>query len=367
VVALINFKNWYTLVASSIWQSIKRFPVVYCLIVSTMLLIKVYFYGSGLMKDFPLLIAMCVALWIPIFLCVKLILEINRINQKSLKIIFHLVGFVLSWTCFLIVPNSVRYIVANITLYLIFILLLYINQKDSFELHVAHLINRFLISIFYALILFLVVSTFLFTIKFLFSDGSDYVRAEIFDLSLFIFGIFAPSCFLAGLPNINEDKQSEEYPKILKIVLIYYLIPAIVIYTGALYLYYIKILLTFEWPNEILGHLILWYSIISAGVIFLVFPLQNDFPWIKTFIKWFTKLLIPSLIIMLVSTAFRIYYYGVTENCYYLLVSGLFVLGVVLYWNLAKTIRNIVLPVFLVIVMNLSVCLYDFICLLTRE
>ena len=58
---------------------------------------------------------------------------------------------------------------------------------------------------------------------------------------------------------------------------------------------------------------------------------------------------------MLFSIGIRIKFYGITENRYYVLVLGLWVLGSMLYLNLAKARKTVVLPVSLAIVVALSV------------
>ena len=82
--------------------------------------------------------------------------------------------------------------------------------------------------------------------------------------------------------------------------------PIITVYTAILYVYFVKILITLQWPVGMVAHLVIWYSIISTGVIFLISPLIEGNKWVKNFIFWFTKLVIPIMIMMFVSLGIRI-------------------------------------------------------------
>ncbi|HHY25065.1 MAG TPA: DUF4153 domain-containing protein [Clostridiaceae bacterium] len=103
------------------------------------------------------------------------------------------------------------------------------------------------------------------------------------------------------------------------------------------------------------AHLVIWYSIISTGVIFLISPLIEGNKWVKNFIFWFTKLVIPIMIMMFVSLGIRINAYGITENRYYVMVMGLWVLSMMIYTSFTHAKKNIILPVSLALVAVLSI------------
>jgi hypothetical protein len=168
-------------------------------------------------------------------------------------------------------------------------------------------------------------------------------------------GIFAPCFFLAGLPRTNQDMEIETYPTVLKVLLLYIVLPIILIYTFILYVYFLKTLFTWRWPEGTVSHLVLWYSVFSAGVIFLISPLLQENKFVQFFTGWFPKLVLPGIVVMFMAMAVRINAYGVTENRYFVVALGLWVFGVMLYYSLTKRFRNIVLPASLALVALLSV------------
>ncbi|OGO80354.1 MAG: hypothetical protein A2Y21_10005, partial [Clostridiales bacterium GWC2_40_7] len=170
-----------------------------------------------------------------------------------------------------------------------------------------------------------------------------------------IAGVFAPAFFLGGIPAFMQHLEKDDYSKLLRILLLYIIMPLITVYTAILYIYFAKAIITLEWPQGLVAHLVLWYSVISAAVIFLTSPLTEVNKWVRTFIFWFIKLILPVLVIMFVSIGIRINAYGITENRYFVVLLGLWVTGVMIYLNLAKNKRNIVMPISLAIIALLSV------------
>ncbi len=131
--------------------------------------------------------------------------------------------------------------------------------------------------------------------------------------------------------------------------------PIILTYTSILYIYFLKTLVTLEWPKGTVSHLVLWYSVFSAGVIFLIRPLIQEYKFARFFTAWFPKLVLPAIAVMFIAIGIRINAYGVTENRYFVVALGLWVLGIMLYYSLAKHFRNIILPVSLALVALLTV------------
>jgi hypothetical protein len=167
--------------------------------------------------------------------------------------------------------------------------------------------------------------------------------------------IFAVSYFLSGVPNREDNLNFKSYPKLLKILLLYIVMPLLSAYTIILYIYFIKIIVTRQWPINIVTNLVLWYSVISALVLFFITPIKDSIIWAKTFIKLFPKLIIPLLVMMFISLSIRIKSYGITENRYFVLALAVWVLGVMIYFSLAKNYRNIIILVSLSLIALISV------------
>ena len=154
---------------------------------------------------------------------------------------------------------------------------------------------------------------------------------------------------------MKKDTYIKDYPRALKILLLYIVMPLITVYSLILYLYFLKIIITRNWPQGLVSHLVLWYSIVSVAVIYFISPILKDNKWAEKFKGYFPKFIIPILIMMFISMGIRISAYGLTENRYYGIVMGLWVTGIMLYFSLKKQQKNIVIPVSLAILVLISV------------
>ena len=299
-------------------------------------------------------INMVIALGIPLSLCIKLIFEKKKIYNKLYQGLGYILGLgILVLYYFLILKelnmiSIVRYIGVSLFLYLAFIYIPWINRKDGLEDYVIKLLFDFFITGVYSLVLYLGISAIIFTINQLFNAN---IPGKFFYYAfLVVAGIFAPSLFLARIPEMDEDLNKEEYPKSLKVLLLYIVIPLITIYSSILYAYFLKIIITRDWPQGLVSHLVLWYSTISVTVIFFITPLLDQNKWANRFKRWFPKYIIPILIMMFISIGIRVRAYGITENRYFVIVLGLWVFGIMLYFGFTKKLNNIVIPVSLSII-----------------
>ena len=158
--------------------------------------------------------------------------------------------------------------------------------------------------------------------------------------------LFAPIYYLSLLPEFGSEKasdievmeRSENYPKFLEILVSYIAIPLITAYTLVLLTYFIKILVTLNWPSGQVGPMVLVYS--AAGLIIFVLSslLENRFAELYRFI--FPKVLIPVVIMQLVSVGIRLNAYGVTESRYYIALFGLFSITTALLLSFQPVSKN---------------------------
>lgn len=148
----------------------------------------------------------------------------------------------------------------------------------------------------------------------------DYIYIEI---AVFILGFIMPTLFLSGIPSI--ELKREQYPNFVKKIFMYIVFPILSVYTVILYIYFIKILLELKMPSNILGDLVIYYSLISIVVLYFTNKI-NDNKWSNNFIKIYPYMLIIPMIIMLISFIIRINQYGFTEARYYALLCFAFVM-----------------------------------------
>jgi len=342
--------------------SLKRFPEVILLataVVITLIFLNHLGYSDpAAFRNHLTKLAMVLALGIPLFLSVKLIFE-RLPDLKSwlkatlyLAVIIGLILYYLFGLKKLVMVPVTRYIALTIAFYSMFLFIPCFFKRKNFEIYCVHLLTGLAITYFYAAVLYLGLSAMLFTVSklFLIKLGKVY-----FDIWLAVAGIFAPAYFLADLPAIKKELQVESFSKVLKILLLYIVIPMIAVYSMILYVYFAKIIITRVWPAGIVSHLVLWYSLLSNIVFFMVYPLRNDLKWLAKCIAYFPKIILPLLAMMFVSMGIRVHAYGVTESRYFVLLAGLWVSGWMLYYLFTNRVRNIILPISLTIIAILSV------------
>lgn len=357
---IVNMLKGYMV---SLYASLKRFPIAIGLsIAATILMIVLNHtdtFSSSDIKDIIIRIIMVLALGIPISLCIKLIFEKKDDVLPTAKAAAYVLGaggLVLYYFFLLKDFNMVsitRYIALSLFFYLAFMFIPYFFRRHGFELYIVKLMTRFFTTVVYSVVLFLGIIAILFTIDKLL--GISIEEKVYFDVWLSVVGIFAVSFFLAGIPLYKEQLEGDSYPKLLKVLLLYIVMPITAIYTAILYIYFAKIIVTLQWPIGMVAHLVLWYSVICAAIIFLISPLHDESKWSRSFIFFLPKLIIPLIIMMFVSIGIRISEYGITENRYFVIALGLWALGIMVHLNIFKTKRNIILPISLAIIALLSV------------
>lgn len=348
--------------ANKLSHSFKRFPVTLLfatLMVGVLIFMNHLDFNLEKSRDIYTRVSMALALGIPLSLSLHVFLERNVHVKTPVKILSHIaVMVVLSVYYFLFLKNQemvtmTRYVAYTIALYMLFSIIPYFRKKTNYELYVIKLFTRFVTTYVYSIVLYLGIVAILVTINLLFNAD---IPGEVFaDMALIVAGIFAPAFFLADVPRREEEVLPESYPKVLSILLQFIILPLISVYTIILYVYFGKIVITRQLPQGIIGNLVLWYSIVSTIVLFFIYPLRKKSQWIKSFINIFPKAILPLLAMMFVAIAIRINAYGITENRYFVLIVGLWVTGVMIYYSVKKDIINIFVTISLAIVAVLTV------------
>ncbi|HHW91711.1 MAG TPA: DUF4153 domain-containing protein [Firmicutes bacterium] len=332
-------------VAGRIAFSLKRFPepLVFAF-VTVLILIYLNHNHTQPAADNLLRVAMTLALGVPLTLCLRMMGERGTGPKVPAILAYGLaILFLFGYYHFLLPDQNMvsmtRYMALNLAFYLFFIAIPYWGRNRGFEHYVLELGMGFAATYFYSLALFAGLAAILFTINALFSAG---IPGEVYlDLFLVVAGIFAPAYFLAGIPAYGVEYKREDYPKFFQILLLYIVMPLLTVYTAILYVYFFKIIITRYWPEGIVSHLVLWYSLVSIAVIFSIYPLKERNQWVRVFVACFPKLILPLLLMLFLAMGIRIRAYGVTENRYLVLAGGLWTTGMMLYYALKKDNRNV--------------------------
>lgn len=344
----MNIRNLVQNRLNDVYVAICRFPATVVLAVATsallILIIEHDFRHISVRVETLSRIAMTCGLGILLTVCIQLLYErYGRVNLV-MQWLGWAIGLAILWLYFLLLlpdlnwMSGTRYTAVMLTLVIALTVIPYFIRKAFFEQALIRLSARFLLAILYSAVLFLGISAILFTLQHLLSVPVPE-RLYLY-VWIVIVGVFAPVFFLAGIPQDQKDLGDASYAKWLRVLLINIVLPLIMIYTLILYIYFAKILLTQQWPEGLVSHLVLWYSAISIGVILYTTPLRAELKWAERFAVWFSKLILPLLIMMFVSIGIRINAYGVTENRYFVVALGAWVFGTMCYLAFSRQARN---------------------------
>lgn len=229
----------------------------------------------------------------------------------------------------------------------------YLVKREGYEFYVIRLVSRFFETLAYTIVLGLGITAILFAIENLLYEG---MSGDLYTYTwVLVFGVFAASFFLAGIPKLTEDMERSELGKVLQTIFTYIVLPLLSVYSLVLYLYFFKIIITRNWPSGMVSYLVIFSSAIGALSIFILSPIQEENRWIKNVNTWYPRLVLPLLAMMFVAIFMRIGQYGFSENRYFILLAGLWVTFSYLYFNLRKIKWNITLIIALAVMMLVSV------------
>jgi len=257
----------------------------------------------------------------------------------------------------LLLPNLdyvavVKYIATLVLAGLVFLVIPYVGRREGFEQYVIRLGFALVFTAFYSAALLVGIVLIVFTLNALLNLA---VNQDIY-LVIFIWVacVFSLSYFLSQLPPAKENSVKFAYPPLLRILLVYLVRPFMVVYMAILYYYFATILVTLEWPKGVVVNLVLWFSLLSAAVLFLGIPWRNENKPAK-FERVVPILMLPLLAMLFAALAIRINAYGVTEERYYVGLLALWVTGVFKYFAFFRKPQGVLLAVVLAGVVFISV------------
>ncbi|MEW9096974.1 MAG: DUF4153 domain-containing protein [Clostridiaceae bacterium] len=349
------FKN----ILSNLYLSLKRFPFTILLSVSILALL-ITIHELRPVEDTLSRIVMTLALGIPLSLSIKLFFE-KRNEENAFKLFIGYGASVLLLVLYylFLLPDDMRmvtttrYIAVNLALYMAFLSIPYFPKKPDFELYVIVLAAGFFTTILYSVVLYAGLSAILFSIDKLL--GIQVLGKVYYYTWLFVVFIFAVSYFLSVIPLKDNKLTLKSYPKLLRILILYIVMPLLTAYTIILYIYFGKIIVTMTWPIGLVSHLVLWYSVIVTITLFFITPIRDESSWADKFLKLAPKILLPLIVMMFISMGIRINAYGLTEPRYFVVILGLWIFSIMLYFSFSKKLRNILIPVSLAFIALISV------------
>ena len=193
---------------------------------------------------------------------------------------------------------------------------------------------RLAITTIYTLIIWGGISLILFAIDRLLNVN---IEEELYmDTIILAAGFFAPMFFFGGVPKTEEKLTKERIYKFFKILLLYVIAPLLSAYTVVFYIYALRILFTWGWPDGLVGNMVLWYALIGTVTIYFLHGMDTDSKWASIFGRWFPRVVILPLILLFISLGIRINAYGFTPVRYLLGAAGIWMLGCAVYMSIVN-------------------------------
>ncbi len=340
-------------------SSFQRFPetalVSILLAVVGIILNREFNFSNDSIESLEKLI-MILILAVPISTYGKLLYENN--NKIKIRIFVDIIAVIILSVIYVNVPNPldskfmIRFFSLLISFLLMFSLIGY-YKKENYSIFIIKLISNFFITFLYSLILYIGISSMIFTVEKLFELN---LNSEIYlDIYILISTIFSITYFLARLPENDEKLKVIMYPSVLKKLIFYIIIPLIIIYTLILYSYFIKIIMIKEFPINLLSHLVLWYGLISVLVLFFINKIKDKNKFIKIFYKYFPLIFMVPLVMMFLAIFKRIFDYSITPPRYFVVVLGIWLFFSMSYIFFSKKLNSKAFPLLAIFLILISV------------
>ena len=204
----------------------------------------------------------------------------------------------------------------------LFLLIPILKKKENKEKYLQSVFSNFVITGIFAGVLWIGVEIILTTVNYLFFYSGDSLFFRLTTYSFwFIIEVFGVSLFLSLLKKPDDNLENYEFPFIFNVLIKFVIIPLIIIYTGVLYIYMAKVLISMHLPKGLISHLVLWYTAFSVAIMILITPFTQKDKFFENFKKYFPYFSIPLIFASLFAVFQRTYQYGITENRYYVLIS----------------------------------------------
>lgn len=223
------------------------------------------------------------------------------------------------------------------------------NELNGFWQYCKTLVERFVITGVFTGVLFIGLAIALAAVENLLDV---YIPSELYpQLWVFIVGIIATWFFISGIPkDFMALEKKTDYHQLIKRFSQYILMPLVGVYAVILYIYTAKIMVTWDWPKGMVSFLIIGFAVCGFAAYVLLYPLreQKEYLWVHWFRKVFFSLLIPQALVLLYAVWLRISAYGLTENRYFLVVIGVWLIAMAVYFLRSKrqNIKAIPLSIF---------------------
>ncbi len=178
---------------------------------------------------------------------------------------------------------------------------------------------------------------------------TDYLYQYWIILSIVL---VTPLFGLSQLPDHTEvHTKLSNINSFARFIIKYLLFPAVCVYFIILYAYSIQLWFTFwNWPKGEISWLIIGFSILGYITYILSYIYTNDNKAIGLFRQYFPYAVIPQVLILFYSIYLRIAQYDLTINRYFIIIFGICLAWLSIYFIYSPAKRLIAFPVSLILV-----------------
>lgn len=342
-----------------LYLAIKRYPIAVFLLlfaaIMIMVTIDISSNNKALDDEIFIRLAMISLYGAILSLVIKSASERFSLSKLTEWLLYILVPTAMALVYFFVIPDfdsmtvMLRYALLCVLTAALFFFVPFVKSDRSASYFAQKVFLRLAVTMIYYGIITGGVEAILFAVENLLSVN---MPSEIYaQTAMCLAGLFIPAFFFAGIPA--KDDAQESYPRLLKILLHYIVYPLLTAYTVVLYAYFIKILFEFQLPSNLLGNLVIYYSLISVAALYFGHFTKNESRWTKLFNGIFPYVLIVPTLMMLLSFIVRINEYGFTEARYYAILCVIFVLRSISIIKLQKKVR--IIPLALSILLLVSI------------
>ncbi len=361
-----NFSKMIEKLRIKLFNGLKRYPVSIVMAAAASVIGVILIHSENISKDNErLLISMILALIIGFLfaLTIKTIIESNTLGLKIRWFLWIVVGtFSMFYAIYLYnfmenmeMFEMVRFSALILAGFVLFTTAVFRKKTANQEVYSTLSGWRLAITTIYTLVIWGGISLILFAIEELL--GVDIDEKAYMDTIVIAMGFFAPVFFFGGIPKTEEKLEPDRIYKFFKILVIYVIAPLLTAYTVVFYIYALRILFNWTWPDGVVGNMVLWYAIIGTVAMYFLRGMDGESKWAVAFGKWFPRIVIMPIILLFIALVMRINAYGFTANRYFLGAAGVWTLGCALYMSIVnyKKRRTRFITVSLVVIVLLSV------------
>lgn len=224
------------------------------------------------------------------------------------------------------------------------------RNKDFFNFNYV-IWSNFLFTFFVSAILFLGLSLIFLTIFYLFSISGT--PKFLFNLWLFCATIFAPFFWLSRVPKEVTPTETLEISKSFKFILQNVIIPVVLFYFAIIYIYFLNIVIKWEFPKGKLAYIVMSFGIIGILLHLLTYNTKSfERSYVKIFHKYFYKIFLLPLLLLFYSIYLRVTEYGITPMRYFVIAIAIwftFISVIQIFYQ--KKFRLYLIPLSLVIIL----------------